>query len=102
MRAVICGAWANNRAELWLSRLVFLVHLGVRFWRCFRLRREQAIMKRSGGGLPRAAWAGQPSLLGERRGRARGDGGGDGNVERFWTAGAKNETVALDQPTCPA
>lgn len=29
MRALICGAQANNRAELWLSRLVFLVHLGV-------------------------------------------------------------------------
>lgn len=28
-------------------------------WLCFRVRREQAIMKRSGGGLPRAAWAGQ-------------------------------------------
>lgn len=72
MRAVICGARANNRAELWLSRLVFLVHLGVWFWLCFRLRREQAIMKRSGGGLPRAAWAGQPSLLGERRGKGTG------------------------------
>lgn len=56
---------ANDRTQwLWLSRLVLLVPAvaGLAGWvvwrlveRCFRVWREQATMKRSGGALPRAA-----------------------------------------------
>lgn len=70
MRAMLCGARADTRAELWLSHLGFLVDLFVWFagCLCFRVRREQAIMKRSGGGLHEPPGPGS-LFLGERRGR---------------------------------
>lgn len=65
IREQSCGSAVSI---LWLTSLS-----GSRLvWLCFRLRREQAIMKRSGGALPRAAWAGQLVCLGERRGRGDG------------------------------
>lgn len=83
---MLCGAQANSRTITVAQPSRFSgSRRGMVVERCFRVWREQAILKRSGGALARAALgraAGVPVVLGERRGR---------NVVKGRRAGAKRK-----------